>query len=88
MFRVMKYIKHTINHCVKFENYIKLNSPWKVYFYSDSDWEGDSKNRKNINGWIFLSTITQLDGNIGNKKLLHYNLLKTNMYPYKKSQNK
>ena len=55
MFKVMKYIKNTNDHCIAIRklNYDK-KLPWKMNCYRDSDWEGDGENRKSITGWIIL----------------------------------
>ena len=50
MFEVVNHVKHTTSYGVEMKRLPTL--VWNLKFYADSDFSGDSQNRKSVSGYI------------------------------------
>ena len=54
MLRVISYLKMYSNYVIKLKWNQKMNENIDLKCYVDSDWGGDTVNRKSISGWIIM----------------------------------
>ena len=48
--RVLRYIKHTINHAL----FYKCDEELQVKGFSDADWAGSKEDRRSTSGYVFM----------------------------------
>jgi len=71
----MRYIKGTTTFGLFYSSSKKI----EIVGYSDSDWSGDSDERKSTSGNYFMIVKTVAYGHQRNSQLLHYLLVKLSM---------
>ena len=67
LLQVLNFIKYKTNLGIIFETSKTPN--WNLEFYSDSDFEGDTTNRKSISGYLIYVNQNLIDWSSNNSQL-------------------